>query len=117
MGQCASCITLRAFTGIPHIVEDLMRKTPKAPRTRPTLAKLSMLEQAMTNEYGTTHSTRSVMYAPTGGKGSKRDIPQLSGLMVAKDEKLPRKMPKNTNTRGVDGGMTTRPYLKEGLGQ
>jgi len=76
-----------------------------------------MLEQAMTNEYGTTHSTRSGMYAPTGGNGSKRDIPQLSGLMVAKDEKLPRKMPKNTNTRGVDGGMTTRPYLKEGLGQ
>jgi hypothetical protein len=94
-------------------MEHTMRKRIK----RPTLAKYSMLEQAMLNEYGVNHSGHAVMYAPTGGQASKRDIPQLSGLMVAKDEKLPPKLPKNTNTKGVHGGISTRPYLKEGLGQ
>lgn len=94
-----------------------MRKTRKIPRKRPTLAKHSMLERYMTEEHGMDYSGKSGMYAPTGGNASKRDVPVLMGVNTHKGEYLPPTLPKNTNTRGVDGGMTTRPYLKEGLGQ
>lgn len=83
-------------------------------KTRPTLAKRS-LQDHITQIYRFGHN--GDIYGTASPTTGKTDTSVISGVTVSKHEELPPKPRKNTNTKGIHGGITTRPYLKEGLGQ